>query len=211
MILRLDSLYVVAHCDPSGGKMAGPGRSRSSIAVVGMDNIERIFILLAWATYCGTDYLIDKIFQVNTRYHPVIFGIDSTGPQSAFTDTLYRERKRREIDQGSPIHFPLRPINLRDSKAFAIETTLQPIAAGGRLFRPHESEVDELKREWTSFPGGMYRDSLDALAQAIRLLPRKAPDESAAMSREQYRLYLHRIGMPESEIQRKLAEREHRV
>ena len=209
-ILRLDSLYIVAFVDPSGGKQKGAGRSRSAIAVIGMDSLERVYILLSWAAYCGTDALIDKIFKTNQRYRPTIFGIDSTGPQAAFTDTLQRERRRREQDAGMPIHFPLRAVTLRDEKTFAIETTLQPIAAAGRLFRPPEMEVKELKGEWMSFPGGMYRDSLDALACAIRLLPRRPPDEMAAMSREAYRLYLHRIGVPEPDIARKLADREHR-
>ena len=175
-----------------------------------MDSLERIFILLAWAAYCGTDRLVDVIFQTNTRYHPNVFGIDSTGPQSAFTDMVMRERRRREADQGIPIHFPLRPVNLRDEKNFAIETTLQPIAAAGRLFRPPEAEVKNLKDEWQGFPSYMYKDCLDALACAVRLLPKRPMDESTAVSREQYRLYLHRIGTSEKDIQRKLAEREHR-
>ena len=190
--------------------MAAAGRSRSAIAVVGMDNFERIFILLAWSAYCGTDYLIEKIFKTNRRYKPVIFGVDSTGPQSAFTDTLARERRHLEIKEGHAIHFPLRAVNLHDSKVFAIETTLQPIAAAGRLFRPPEMEVGNLMNEWKGFPSYGYRDTIDALACAIRLLPRRPPDEMASMGREQYRLYLHRVGVPESEIAHKLAERDQR-
>jgi hypothetical protein len=175
-----------------------------------MDGYERIFILRAWAAHCATNTLVDEIFKMNERWQPVIFGIDATGPQSPFVDMLRREKERREAESGKIIHFPLRPVTLHSDKQFSIETTIQPVAAAGRLFRPLEMYVPEFKAEFQNFPGGQYRDSLDALACCIRLLPRKAPDVLAHQSREAHRMYLKRIGLTDREIDRALAEREHR-
>lgn len=203
-----DQLYTVAYADPSGGKMRGAGHSRSAIVVLGMDGLERIFILHSWATFCPTSDLVYNIFKHNDRWQPVIFGIDATGPQGPFVDMLRAEHKRREAEQGRIIHFPLRPVSLHSDKQFSIETTIQPVAANGRLFRPMEMYCKELKAEWQSFPTGQYRDCLDALACCIRLLPRKNPDVLASQNRERHRVYLRQIGMSEREIDRQLAARD---
>ncbi len=203
-----DQLYICAFADPSGGKARGAGHSRSALAVCAMDGYERVFILRCWASHMATNSLVDEIFKLNEKWQPVVFGIDASGPQGPFVDMLRRERERREAEAGRVMHFPLRAVTLHDDKQFSIETTLQPLAAAGRLFRPLEMYVPELMGEWKNFPGGQYRDSLDALACCIRLLPRKAPDVLAAQSREAHRVYLRRIGMSEREIDRALAARD---
>ena len=80
------------------------------------------------------------------------------------------------------------------TKRRVIETVIQPLAAAGRLFRPPEPEVKELKSEFVSFPGGVYRDSLDALAHAILLLPLRPMEQSSQMERDSFQRYLERTG-----------------
>jgi len=198
-----NKLYGVCFCDPSGGSATGGSsstHSRSSIVAIGADPEERVFIRRAWAAHCPTSTLIENIFKFNYEYRPSVFGIDATGGgQSAFADTIIIEARNR----GESI--PLRKVKLTANKLFTIETVLQPLAASGRLFRPPEPECRELMEEWKNFPAGSYRDCLDALANAIKLLPAKPLEEVKARGREFLRLYLTKIGKSQREIEERLA------
>lgn len=198
-------LWVAAHVDPAGGPRASERRqtSRAAIAVVGQDDLERVFILEAWAKRIAPDLLIDRIFDTYERWRPAVFSIDASGPQLAFAQMVQKEARERGIK------LPLRPIQLRQDKAFAIETTLQPVASSGRLLRPADNECRELAAEWKGFPDGMYRDLLDALACAIRLLPAVLPAHLRALSEGQLRTYLAQTGMPRDQIEERINQ--HRV
>lgn len=200
--VRRDQLYIVAWADPSGGLKKGKGHSRSAIVVVGEDDRERIFILDVFIQHCATNYYVEQIFKMYAMWHPVIFGIDSTGTQIVFAQQLRKEAQSR----GVPL--PLRPIALHSDKVFQIEHTIQPIASGGRLFRPPEASCKELKEEWVNFPSSDYRDGMDATACAIRLLPSGSMQSLHDLTQEQYRRYLERSGYTSEEIQHKLALRQ---
>lgn len=199
--IRRDLLYTVSWCDPSGGLKKGARHSRSAIATVGEDDHERVFILSCWAAHCTTAYLIEQIFKVYQAWHPAVFGIDASGGQILFAQQIQKEAKVRQIP------LPLRPLPETAEKVFKIEQTLQPIASAGRLFRPAEGYVKELKEEWLNFPGDVYRDALDALSCAIRLLPSCSVPGLRDLTRDQYRRYLERSGYSQEEIQRKMEMR----
>lgn len=198
----VDKLYVAAWVDPSGGLSQGKRHSRWAITVLGQDGEERIFILLSWAAHASVEYALDKIFQVQEKYKPVVFGMDASATQILFANDIRKESNIR----GVPI--PLKPVPLKADKTFNIETTIQPVASQGRLFRPPEGECKILMGEWQAFPGGVYRDALDSLACCLRLLPGKASALSKQISREGYRRYLERTGMSEDQIRRRLAMRD---
>ena len=201
MRIDYDKLYRVSWFDPKGAQpYTSKATSRAAIVTVGMDHLERIFILHSWAAFCGPDVMIDNVFKVNAKYAPLVFGMDATATQNLFADQLRKEAKVRQV------HLPLRPLVLRGDKRTFIETVIQPIAAAGRLFRPQEQFVNELKSEWLNFPTGNYRDALDALAHAIDLLPSRPLEETEALLQEQRRRYLIRTGTPEAEIRRRMAQ-----
>lgn len=197
-------LYRVAWCDPAGGSTLArrpSGLARSAVVVIGMDSLERVFILNIWAQRCPTDRLIERVFSTQTFYKPALFGLDATGFGGIqFKDMLVREARER----GARVNW--RPSAMREDKTFSIERTLQPLAAQGRLFRPPEEDCRLLKEEWTQFPDGQYRDVLDALACAIRLLPTVLPEYQRQMGREQLRRYLERSGMDKEQIELRLQQ-----
>lgn len=203
-IIKLSSLYVVSWCDPAGGSnpLAATQfrRSRASVVTIGQDEIERIFILEAWGKRVPPDQLIDKICETQMRWHPAVFGIDATGPQLMFAQTVQKEIRDRGI------RMTLRPQALRTDKTFSIETTIQPVVANGRLFRLPEAECKTLRDEWMVFPDGHYRDVLDALACAIRLLPTSLPAHLRQMERNQLKRYLERSGMTREQVQLRLEQ-----
>lgn len=202
--LEVSRLFKVAWCDPAGG--VNPhvkiqyGQSRAAIVVVGQDDLERIFILEAWAKRIPPDQLIERIFATQLRWHPASFGIDSSGPQLIFAQTVQKEIRERGIKM------VLRPVALRMDKTFSIETTLQPVVANGRLFRPPETDCKTLRDEWINFPDGHYRDTLDALACAIRQLPSTLPAHLRMMDKMQLRRYLERTGMSREAIEARLQQ-----
>lgn len=198
---RRDLLYTVAWLDASSGQAKGAKHSRSAIAVVGEDDQERVFILSCWIAHATTSYLIEQFFKTYQMWRPVVFGMDATGMQKLFAEQLMKEANIRNM----PV--PLKPMSLAAEKIFSIETTLQPIASAGRLFRPAEGYVKELREEWLNFPGDTYRDGLDALSCAIRLLPSCSMNSIRAQTQDQYRRYLERCGYTEDEIKAKIAVR----
>ena len=134
------------------------------------------------------------------RWRPAVFGIDKSGPQLQFYQSLMKEARERGV-KWSP-----REITLRNDKNFAIESALQPVASSGRLLRPIEKECYALADEWRNFPG-MYRDALDALANAIRLLPSILPSHLRMLSDQALKAYLLRTGLPPDMVEARLAQR----
>jgi predicted phage terminase large subunit-like protein len=197
--VEVRKLWRAAWVDPAGGPTAAKHQKpRAAIVAIGQDDFERVFILDSWADRVPPDKLIDRIFDTNARWRPAVFGIDASGPQVIFSQTVQREARERGIK------IALRPTALRADKTFSIETTLQPLAAAGRLFRPPITRIHSLEAEWSNFPDGFYRDQLDALACAVRLLPRTLPEHLRNMGREQLRRYLQSTGMEKSQIELQL-------
>lgn len=196
-------LWLCAFVDPAGGPRAGRsnyGLSRAAIVVIGQDDLERVFILEAFIQRIPPDKLIDRIFDTQQKWNPAVFGIDSSGPQLEFAQMVQKEARERGL------RIPLRLVAQRQEKTFSIETTIQPLSSAGRLFRPDENECRQLKDETTSFPDGMYRDGLDALANAIKLLPSVLPAHLKQMNRDQLQRYLQRTGMPKDQIAERLSQ-----
>ena len=196
-------LYLVAFCDPAGGPRAGRsqyGLSRAADFVIGQDDLERVFLLQTFIQRIPPDQLINHIFDTNEKWRPAVYGIDASGPQLEFAQVVQKEARERGI------RIPLRLVSQRENKTFSIETTIQPLSSAGRLFRPHENDCRALKDETTSFPDGMYRDGLDALANAIKLLPSVLPAHLKQMNRDQLSRYLERTGMPQDQIAERLSQ-----
>lgn len=196
-------LYVVSFCDPAPGttqQIKVSGLSRAAVVTIGQDEEERVFILEAIIRRLPVDRLIETIFATQAKWKPVKFGIDATGPQRLFYEMMLREGGMR----GIRIHW--QPVTLHADKTFSIESTLQPVIAAGRLFRPPEAEVIALKDEFEQFPAGEKRDGLDALSCAVRLLPHRMPEAMRQMSRHQLERYLKNTGMAPEQINERLRQ-----
>jgi predicted phage terminase large subunit-like protein len=198
--VEVRKLWRACWIDPAAGPTAAKhAKANAAIVAIGQDSYERVFILDSWADRIAPDKLINRLFDTNARYKPAVFGIDASG----FGGTLFEQTVRREARERG-IKINLRPVNLKADKNFSIETTLQPIAASGRLFRPPINRCHSLEKEWNGFPDGFYKDQLDALACCIRLLPRTLPEHLKEMGREHLRRYLQTTGMPKDQIELQL-------
>jgi predicted phage terminase large subunit-like protein len=196
-------LWVAGFFDPSGGPRAGRtnyGLSRAAIMVIGQDDLERVFILDPFIKRIAPDQQMNRMFDMNDKWRPAVFGIDASGPQLEYAQMVQKEARERGVK------IPLRFVAQRENKEFTIERIIQPLAASGRLFRPPDNECRELKDEFTSFPDGMYRDGLDALANAIKLLPSVLPAHLRQMSAERLRTYLQRTGMAKDQVEERVQQ-----
>lgn len=186
----------VAFLDPAGGKQRVRRVSaRSAIIVLSRDWLSRLFVLHAWAARCTTDAMVEKILDVCQQYRPRIFGIEANAMQSLFVDTVRREARMKGL------RLPLTPVNqpTKIEKEFRIRTALQPIIAEGRLFI--QADQHELRNELQSFPLGMTRDLVDALASAVSLYPQRPTTAAREEETESYLSYLRNSGAPASYIE----------
>lgn len=200
--VQVNTLWRAAFLDPASGPENKGGRARSAIVVVGQDAIDRIFILRVWAQRSPTTSVVNEVFATHKMYRPAVFGFDAT----AHGGILFGEILRKEARERG-VTVPFREVKFRTEKTFSIETTLQPVGAAGRLFRPEEAQCRVLKEEMTGFPDtSVPRDALDALAHAIRLLPSMLPEHLRIMGREQLRRYLERSGMAPDEVELRMTQ-----
>jgi predicted phage terminase large subunit-like protein len=189
-MLLLSNLSVVAFIDPAGGKTAlKKTASRSADVVVGGDVGGRVFVLHAWAGRIPTTSHTDRIFQLVERWTPRVVGIDASAMQTLYADSLLREARQRGA------RLPLVPKKMQGDKDERIRTVLQPVIDEGRLFVRDEQR--DLRQELEAFPGGATKDLVDALAEAITLLPKRTPQRAAREDGAAWLNYLRDSGAPE--------------
>lgn len=199
--VAINSLTRVSFVDTAGSKQTAKyGTSRSAILTIGQDALERIFILEAFIERCATTVLEQKILYTQNTWKPSKFGIDVSGPQGLFFDTM----RRRAREEGVKIHWV--PVPSHSDKLFGIERGLEPVARSGRLFRPADKHCLALREEFRRFPDPLFNDGMDALANAIRLLPSSLPEHMRQMSKERLRSYLERTGAPRELIEERMAQ-----
>jgi predicted phage terminase large subunit-like protein len=130
------------------------GRSRST---------GKSYVVEYWRERCGPGKVIGKIFELVERWSPVKVGIESVGYQKTMISWLRQAQLERRM------FFLIEALEAGvRSKGMRI-LGLQPmIAAGGLLFRPHQTA---LRNELLTFPvGGKGHDDLaDALAMQLQL------------------------------------------
>ena len=189
--------------DPAGGKHnkdLKSTRARSAIVVVGVDYIDRIWVLEAWADRCHTDEIIRRIFEMNAKWKPKVFGIEANAMQSLFADAVMAQAKMQGV------RVPILPVMqpTRVKKEFRIRAALQPVFAEHRLLF-HAQSQQELLKEVRSFPRGQVVDLVDALASVVSLVPRRKPKKQRDAGRDKLAAYLRRRGAPAGYIQKRVA------
>jgi hypothetical protein len=202
--IPIDKLYRVGWVDPATDRRGrNGGRSRTAIVVIGGDDLGRVFILQTYAGKDTPNYLMERIFAVDDLWRCQVFGIDATATQLMYAQMINKEARERNLN------LRLKPTVLHDDKLFRIDSVLRPLATSGRLFRiAGDAGNTELKEEWTAFPSGQYKDILDSLACAVRLLPTALPAVMREMDRRQLVRYLERSGASQEQIAFRLAQRE---
>ena len=163
-MLTTNQLEIVAVADPAGGRPTSNG-ARSSIVVLGRDpDTDFRFVLDVFAERCYTDRLTDKIFELNRKYRPRRFGVESVAQQRLYVDSLIREaRESRQRIQIVPIQ-----TSTHSRKEDRIRQVIDVELSRRRLFvAPSQTGLLE---ELEGFPSVATIDMVDALAMACELL-----------------------------------------
>jgi hypothetical protein len=132
--------------------------ARSAVVCAGLDEMERVIVLEAWAERCQPLKMIDKIFEMSERWNPICVTVEGVAYQRALKGFIEMECIRRgtwlnvrEVRPGS-----------KEGKESRIRG-LQPYAQRGRLWiRRSTSQV--VAEEFEEFPLGDTVDVLDALS-----------------------------------------------
>ncbi len=102
------------------------------------------------------------------------------------------------------MRIPFVPVTFQGDKVVRIEDTLQPSLSDGRLFvHPNAKVVHE---EGQDFPTG-FLDTLDCVAAAKRMLPKRATTKGKITEQEREIEALKRQGVPFGTIMERLRER----
>lgn len=203
--MNLENLTRIAFTDPSGGKNTAAQKlkrtsARSSIIVIGIDDICRIFVLYAWADRCPTDLYVKKIYEANTSFTPKLFGVEANAMQALFGDMLAREAKALKMR----VPFVPVPQSTKVDKRWRIRTTLQPVIAEGRLFL--QANQLELQAELATHPMAPTVDMIDALASAVALAPKRASRVVRDERVDALMDYLRRSGASPAYIQERMRQ-----
>lgn len=195
--MKVTDLTIYAFLDPAGGKRGTikSTRARSAIIVIGVDQLERIFVLHTWADRAATEKIIEKVFQINAQWRPKRFGCEANAQQSLFAGAIsYAGKFKGQALTLYPINQPT-----KITKEFRIRTILQPIISEGRLFV--QTNMHELRTELQSFPVGMTVDLVDALASACTLVPSRPTQRRADEEVDHLQQYLQDSGLSSEEIE----------
>ena len=193
-----------AFCDPASAKKERELhkiRARSAIVVVAADPYDHIFVLEAWAQRTSTDKLIEKMYDVHERWKLRVLGGEANGMQSIFQDAVIRDARLR--GKQLPLHKVEVPTRI--DKDTRIRNILQPIIGNGRLFV--SDDMTELKTEIAGFPLTPYKDLIDALASAIRLIPPRTTRPERDHETDELLAYLRNSGAPASYVEEQARKR----
>lgn len=205
MRLELDKIQPrYLFLDPASGKAKAGAikgvRARSAIVVVGMDALQRIFVLDAWAERAGTNVIVKNFVEMSVRWGPVVCGYEDVGQQSLLIDPIMN------YAESLGVTLPLAPVtvNTKVEKKWRIRALLQPPIGAGRLLI--RDDLIELKNELTSFPMNARMDLVDALASAVSLTPPVASVANDFDEKRELARYLRESGALPSEIEERLKD-----
>lgn len=156
-----------AFLDPAGGstETKKASQAKSAITVVSVDHLARIFVLYAWADRISSPDVTEKVIDIQSTYHPKVFGIEASAQQSLFIGMVEHECLKRSISIN--IESVKQPTTI--DKIERIRTSLQHYSRSGRLFLAHH--MTQLSEELRSYPTGLTVDLVDSLASAVALIP----------------------------------------
>jgi predicted phage terminase large subunit-like protein len=195
--ILISSLYRVGFADPSKGKThTDSSQSRSAIAIMGQDEFEREFLLDEFAEQCPTSTFIEQIVTMWRTWRPRVFGVDTSGPQKPFYDSLIMETRRRGMK------IPFLAVDLKGEKIARIEDRLEPSLSDGRMFI--HPEAKRAHDEGLNFPNG-YMDLLDCMSECHKLFPKRQTTQTKITEREREIESMKRQGTPYQTIMTRLA------
>lgn len=205
MRISIDALDIYFFLDPAGKKKGSDAlkkvRANTAIVGIGVDPLQRVFVLEAWRAKTSAEATMHKVFELNDRWHPKMFGCEANAMQELYAEMLLMEAQRRGVRINLvPIH---QPTNV--DKHWRIRTTLNPVVGNGRFFK--RGDQLDLHREMTSFPMSPLVDVVDALSSACSMVPPKPkPPAEGADEAAEVAEYLRNRGVAPDLIRARVAE-----
>jgi hypothetical protein len=181
--LPIGALNIYATVDPRHSLSTTTAQkltARNAIAVVGIDGFGRRFLLDTWAARTGPVEVVHKMWELQQKWHPICFGIESFGFQKALKP-LAEEIWRQKGDKGLTPRVELLPQDSQRSKEVRIRGGLDFFREGKGYI--HRSQID-FKDEYVGFPTGRFKDLLDCWAWAQELARVPELEESRVLQRQ---------------------------
>ena len=152
-------LEIRATIDPAVSESGTKKTARTAIVIVGVDKHNKKHVLEAWARKTNkNDDLYDKVFEFHQKYRPRQWGIETYAQQNFILRAIRDKAEERRVFL--PIVELAKDVGM-NSKDIRIRS-LQDDFVSGDIFI-HKTMTDFVS-EYLSFPMGVTKDLMDALA-----------------------------------------------
>jgi phage terminase large subunit-like protein len=185
----LSDLDITCTVDPAPAEKVNS--DRNAVTTVGTSPKNQAIVLDAWGKRCTPLVLIQKLFQVNRRFRPRVYGIEDVNYQKALKHFL------RQAAGEAGLYFNVVPVKPGGKDKVHIRG-LQPIMATGRLYIHPTQNI--LRNEAADYPLGEHDDVLDSLALHQQLFRGQMSQERWAKYKESERKLLRSLKNPSRQI-----------
>ena len=134
----------------------GDGECDTVVLVVGINDLEDVYIMKYFAGKYGLDDTIEQIISFDQEFNPYIIAVEGFGYQHVLGRQLENQMKKRGRRTGAIVSVG----NVKRSKDARIRS-LQPFINRGRVFV--KTEHEELIEQIEEYPAGL-KDIIDALS-----------------------------------------------
>jgi predicted phage terminase large subunit-like protein len=142
----------------------------TAMVVLGIDHFGYWYILDLFREHVNPNQLIQQIFYLNERWHPLDIAIEEVAFQKALQYSISDEMRRRNE------YLPISEVKPQERSKEQRIKGLQPLYANGIIFHNKDlRENDYLEDELLRFPRGRHDDLVDALSYGkdIVAIPRR--------------------------------------
>jgi predicted phage terminase large subunit-like protein len=133
---------------------------RNAVVTVGVSPKGQAVVLDAWGSRCKAFDVVQKLFDLQRRYQPRLFGVENVAYQAAFKHFV----EQKGLDEG--VYLRVVPVKAPGGKKSHVRG-IQPVMAVGRLFVHAQQHL--LINEMNDYPLGEHDDVVDALALQLQV------------------------------------------
>lgn len=137
----------------------------SAIITCGVDTFGNIFVLDIWRGHVQPSELIDKIFEINSNFHPNHIGLETVAYQKALAYSIKEQMQIRNK------YLPITEIQPHERSKDQRIKGLQPLYANKKIFHPQNHRMKfYFEDELANFPRGGHDDMIDAFSYSLDFL-----------------------------------------
>lgn len=174
---RPQDLERMVFCDPAVGEIKKA--CRNALLVVGVLKRSKsplIFLLDYKIGQYRVDQLVDYIFEADKKWNPDFISIEKYGFQGALEHWITERAEKDELPYPPVVLYPRQGMQSSEMAKDQRIKGLQPFFRSGQIYIPEGAS--EFMEEYTYYPRGRFKDSLDALAQGPSYWPKSENEEA---------------------------------